>query len=83
MSEQKRVTIYIRVSTIYSIQKIITRPIYCGYNSFCGKVYKGNFDAIIDIDTFNRVQLLLKRQGKGAGRRRIKELITIQERKKQ
>lgn len=72
-----------KIPTAYSIQKIITRPIYCGYNSFCGKVYKGNFDAIIDINTFNRVQSLLKRQGKISGRKRIEELVKIQEQKKQ
>lgn len=66
-----------KIPTAYSIQKIITRPIYCGYNSFCGKIYKGNYEAIIDVETFNKVQLLLKRQGKISGRQRIKELVTI------
>lgn len=60
-----------------SIQKIITRPIYCGYNSFCGNIYKGNFDGIIDIETFNKVQSLLKRQGKVSGRKRIEELVKL------
>lgn len=57
-----------------SIEKIITRPIYCGYNSFHGKVYKGDFEPIISVETFNRVQTLLKRQGKTCGRSRIKEI---------
>lgn len=61
----------------WSIQKIITRPIYCGYNSFCGNIYKGNFDGIIDIETFNRVQSLLMRQGKISGRKRIEELVKL------
>ncbi len=61
----------------WSIQKIITRPIYCGYNSFCGNIYKGNFDGIIDIETFNKVQSLLKRQGKIIGRKRIEELTKL------
>lgn len=51
-----------------SIRKILTRPIYAGYNTFCGNVYKGNHEPIIDIDTFNRVQSLLKRQGKVYGK---------------
>lgn len=61
----------------WSIQKIITRPIYCGYNSFCGNIYKGNFDGIIDVETFNKVQSLLKRQGKITGRKRIEELAKL------
>lgn len=72
-----------KIPTAYSIQKIITRPIYCGYNSFCGKIYKGSYDSIIDVDTFNRVQTLLKRQGKVSGRKRIEDLVTIQEHLKQ
>lgn len=72
-----------KIPTAYSIQKIITRPIYCGYNSFCGKIYKGSYEPIIDVDIFNKVQSLLKRQGKISGRKRIEELVTIQEQKKQ
>lgn len=72
-----------KIPTAYSIQKIITRPIYCGYNSFCGKIYKGSYEPIIEVETFNKVQSLLKRQGKISGRKRIEELVTIQERMEQ
>lgn len=72
-----------KIPTAYSIQKIITRPIYCGYNSFCGKIYKGSYEPIIDVEIFNKVQSHLKRQGKISGRKRIEELVIIQERIKQ
>lgn len=72
-----------KIPTAYSIQKIITRPIYCGYNTFCGKIYKGSYEPIIEVEIFNKVQSLLKRQGKISGRKRIEELVTIQEQKKQ
>lgn len=57
-----------------SILVILTRALYCGYNSYCGKLYKGLHEPIIDIDTFNEVQSLLKKQGKNTGRPRRTEL---------
>lgn len=63
--------------TAYSVQVILSRPQYCGYNTYCGKVYKGNYDPIVDVDTFNNVSALLKRQGKTIGRKRIEPLIRI------
>lgn len=54
-----------------SVLVILTRAIYCGYNNFSGQLYKGSHPAIISVDTFNKVQSLLKRQGKIAGRSRI------------
>lgn len=56
-----------------SIHKIITRPIYCGYNSFLGEIYKGSHPPIIDVGTYNKVQSLLKKQGRICGRKRIHE----------
>lgn len=50
--------------TAWSIQKIITRPIYCGFNSFCGKLYTGDYEPIIDIKTFSLTQVLLMQHGK-------------------
>ena len=61
----------------YSVQIILSRPQYCGYNTLCGNLYKGNHPSIIDVDTYNRVQSLLHRQGKTTGRKRIKELIRV------
>lgn len=65
-----------KIPTAYSVSVILTRPIYCGYNTFCGVLYKGNHDPIIDVKTFNRVQCLLKRQGRLSGRTKQK-LYTI------
>lgn len=67
-----------KVPTAYSVQKILTRTQYCGYNIFCGEIYKGNFEPIIDVETYNKTLSLLKRQGKNVGRRRIKPLIKIE-----
>ena len=66
-----------KIPSAWSVQKIVTRPVYCGYNSFCGNIYKGNFDGIIDIETFNRVQSLLMKQGKIFGRKRIEKLVKL------
>ncbi|MCI6468107.1 MAG: recombinase family protein [Faecalicatena sp.] len=57
-----------KVPAAYSIYVILTRPIYCGYNTFCGQLYKGSHEPIIDTDTYKRVQRLLKKQGKLVGR---------------
>lgn len=66
-----------KVPTAYSVQKILTRTQYCGYNIFCGEVYKGDYEPIIDIETYNKVLALLKRQGKTVGRKRIEPLVKI------
>ena len=63
--------------TAFSIQKILTRTQYCGYNIFHGKIYKGDYEPIIDIETYNKTISLLKRQGKNVGRKRIDPLIKI------
>lgn len=63
--------------TAWSVQKIINCPIYCGYNRFCGQLYKGNHEPIITVDVFNRVSSLLKRQGKLIGRKRISQPVKL------
>lgn len=63
--------------TAWSIQKILTRTQYCGFNTFLGEIYKGNNESIIDVETFNRVSTLLKRQGKMIGRRRIEPIVKM------
>lgn len=68
-----------RKPTSYSIQKIITRTEYCGYNIFHNEIYKGNYESIIDVETFNKVAILLKRQGKIIGRKRIEPIIKIEQ----
>lgn len=63
--------------TAWSIQKILTRTQYCGFNTFLGEIYKGNYESIVDVETFNKVSTLLKRQGKVTGRKRIEPIIKI------
>ena len=67
--------------TAWSVQKILTRTQYCGYNTFLGEVYKGNYESIIDVETFEKVSMLLEKQGKSIGRKRDKiyvNQITVQ-----
>lgn len=56
--------------TAYTVQVILTRPQYCGYNPFNGDLYRGNHPPIISVRKWNNVQALLKRQGKLTGRSR-------------
>lgn len=66
-----------KIPTAWSVQKILTRTQYCGFNTFLGKIYKGNYESIVDVETFNKVSTLLKRQGKAIGRRRIEPLVKV------
>ena len=67
-----------KTPTAFSVEKILTRPQYCGYNTFKGEIYKGNYKPIISVETYNKALSLLKRQGKLIGRNRIKPLIKIE-----
>ena len=42
------------------IKTVLTRPIYIGYNSYCGKLYRGNFEPIISERQFERAQKILQ-----------------------
>ena len=66
-----------KIPNAWTISIILTRPQYCGYNMYLGQVYKGNFEPIISVDQYNRVQRLLIRQGKNVGRPRVIPLTTI------
>lgn len=68
-----------RVPSPAAIRVILTRPQYCGYNLFCGEIYKGNFTPIVSADQFNKVQSLLKKQGKISGRSRKKDYYIVKE----
>ncbi|WP_050698643.1 recombinase family protein [Anaeromassilibacillus senegalensis] len=57
-----------KVQTAESVRKILTRPIYAGYNSYRGKIYKGNHPAIISVESYNKVQHIL---GKSVAGRRL------------
>lgn len=66
-----------KVPTAWSVEKILTCPVYCGYNRFHGQLYKGTYNPIISVDMFNKVQTILKRQGKALGRERIRDINHI------
>lgn len=66
-----------KIPNASTISVILTRPQYCGYNTFCGEIYKGNYEPIISVEQYNRVQNLLKKQGKLTGRKRINSIINI------
>lgn len=66
-----------RGPTAWTISVILTRPQYCGYNVYVGELYKGNHEPIVDVQTFNRVQSLLRKQGKTIGRKRIIEINNL------
>lgn len=51
------------------IKTILSRPIYAGYNSFCGEIYKGDYEPIIPIKVWNEVQMIMP----GNTRLQIKE----------
>lgn len=42
------------------IKVILSRPIYTGYNTYCGQVYRGNFEPIINKPQWDKVQRILK-----------------------
>ncbi|OUQ13204.1 hypothetical protein B5E84_17680, partial [Lachnoclostridium sp. An14] len=67
------------VPEAYTISVILSRPQYCGYNPYCGQLYKGNYDPIITVEMYNRVQMILKRQGKASGRKRHNPLLRVPE----
>lgn len=48
-----------RPFTPEGIRKILTRPIYCGYNSYNGQLYKGSHPPIRTVSTHNKIQRLL------------------------
>ena len=45
-----------RVFKAEHIKTILSRPVYAGYNSYHGQIYKGDFDPIIPVKTWNKVQ---------------------------
>jgi len=63
-----------KTPTAQNILIILTRAFYCGYVRHGDELFKGIHEALISVETFNKVQGLLKKQGKIVGRKRIKEL---------
>lgn len=68
-----------RVFVPFVIENILRRFTYCGYYAWHGKPVpvKGNFKPVITVEQYNKVQKILKAQGKLTGRRRVNELILL------
>lgn len=66
-----------KLPTPQSILTILTRVFYCGYVTYHDQIFPGIHEALIDIITFNKVQALLKKQGKLVGRKRTNALIRL------
>jgi len=66
-----------RPFTSSSVLVILTRFVYCGFYNWHGKPIKGDFEPIINIAIFNKVQSILKVQGKLNGRRRKYEIVFL------
>lgn len=63
----------------WHIERILICPVHAGYYSFCGEVFKGDFEPIVTIDTYNRVQRIIADYDAQRGRRRKRPLITLNE----
>ena len=57
--------------TAYTVYVILTRVRYCGYNTYHGDICPGRYPAIISEDIFNRVQMILNKQGQVYGRHKM------------
>lgn len=56
--------------TPWSVCKILTRPVYCGYYTLNGEIYPSDTEKIIDIEVYNKVQLLLDSNPNAKGKRK-------------
>ena len=66
-----------KIPNAYTVSVILTRPQYCGYNTFLDRVYRGNHEPIISVEMYNKVQRLLMRQARASGRSRSITLISV------
>ena len=65
------------VPDAWRVERILTNPIYAGYNVFCGRIFKSHHEPIVSVSDFNRVQRIIGHQGKNLGAKRKKELYII------
>lgn len=63
--------------TAQNLLTILECPVHAGFNRFNGLIIKGQHDAIISIDTYNKVQRLMHRQSKLTGRPRQKPITIL------
>ena len=52
-----------RPQTAESIRKILTRPIYAGYNVYLNELYQGTHEPLVSVKEYNHVQDLLQSHG--------------------
>ena len=62
-----------------SVHKILTNPIYCGYNVWHGQAIKGDHTAIISPKEYNEIQSIIDLRGGVVGRPRKNPLIYLPE----
>lgn len=61
----------------WHVERILSNPIYAGYNLYCGHLYKGRHENIISPSDFNRVQRLLSSHSKIYGRSKKSSFIKV------
>lgn len=66
-----------KLDDAWRIETILTRPLYAGYNVYCGKLYKGIHPSIITVSQYNKVQRIIMRQSKISGRTRKRPLYIL------
>lgn len=49
---------------------LLVNPFFCGYNTFCGHLYRGTHPQLISVEMHNKIIRTLKSQGKLTGRNR-------------
>lgn len=62
-----------RIPSAWSVSVILTRPVYCGYNTYLEVLYPGCHHGIITVDEFLEAQDIRMRAGRRAGRKQIHE----------
>jgi site-specific DNA recombinase len=67
-----------RPFSAHSIWRILTRPVYAGYYSFHEQIVAiGDFEPIIDVSTWNRVQRLMQQRRCKGGRQSVKHVFKL------
>lgn len=60
-----------------SVSIILTRPLYCGYNTYCEVLYPGDNPKLITASEFLETQALRLRRGLHIGRKQTRETTTV------
>ena len=64
-----------RILRASNVRMILSRPVYAGYNSFNGQLYKGSHEPLVSVQKFNRVQSLLDIHKVGRPRANLKKTV--------